>query len=244
MGVRFNATSRSPFPRERGTMPIAHAAGWAPGPFWMGAENLTPLGFDPKTAQPVASSYTDCALLVQAGKFIHNWNKRSMEYRERIMQGTQRVILEIKAQMGQLSPSEDADSRSGSHEIHSFLWNQNVYYCVQKIPSHDVILSQKSNLTSSLRYISLLSNHIRPFWPRSQQSTISPNTLHTHFIPLHVINLISRDEKLYHLWLKVLTIWVEKLWNKCGIKFRNSKYTVSVSLSKRINHIKHNGQYM
>jgi hypothetical protein len=49
--------------------------------------------------------------------------------------------------MGRLSPSEDVDSRSGSQEIYSFLWNLNVYYCVQKIPSLDIILSQKSNLT-------------------------------------------------------------------------------------------------
>ena len=34
---------------------------WAPGPVWMGAENLAPpLGFDPRTVQPVASRYTVC----------------------------------------------------------------------------------------------------------------------------------------------------------------------------------------
>jgi hypothetical protein len=35
--------------------------GWAPGPAWTGAENLAPPppGFDPRTAQPVVSRFTD-----------------------------------------------------------------------------------------------------------------------------------------------------------------------------------------
>ena len=40
-------------------VPIVQEAGWAPGPVWTGAENLAlPPGFDPRTAQPVASRYT------------------------------------------------------------------------------------------------------------------------------------------------------------------------------------------
>jgi hypothetical protein len=35
---------------------------WAPGPVWIGAENLTPLEFDPQTFQPVVSRYTDYAI--------------------------------------------------------------------------------------------------------------------------------------------------------------------------------------
>ena len=37
---------------------------WAPGPVGTGAKNLTPppAGFDPRTVQPVASRYTDCAV--------------------------------------------------------------------------------------------------------------------------------------------------------------------------------------
>jgi len=101
-GVGFNATSRSLFPRERGTMPIVHEAEWAPVPFWMGAENLAPLGFDPKTVQPVASGYMDCGLPAQAGRFTRNLNKGSMAHRERILQGNS-VTFEIKAQMGHLS---------------------------------------------------------------------------------------------------------------------------------------------
>jgi hypothetical protein len=32
---------------------------WAPGLVWMGAENLAPTGFDPRTVHPVTSGYTD-----------------------------------------------------------------------------------------------------------------------------------------------------------------------------------------
>jgi hypothetical protein len=34
-------------------------AGWAPGPVWIGAENLAPPGFVPRTVQPVVCHYTD-----------------------------------------------------------------------------------------------------------------------------------------------------------------------------------------
>jgi hypothetical protein len=40
--------------------PIVQEAGWAPGPVWTVAENLAPpRGFDPRTALPVVSRYTD-----------------------------------------------------------------------------------------------------------------------------------------------------------------------------------------
>jgi hypothetical protein len=42
-------------------VPIVQVAGWAPGPVWTGAENLTPPGFDPWTIHSVASRYTDYA---------------------------------------------------------------------------------------------------------------------------------------------------------------------------------------
>jgi hypothetical protein len=48
------------YPRER---PGTHCTGgWAPEPVWIGAENLGPPGFDPRTFQPVASRYTDYAI--------------------------------------------------------------------------------------------------------------------------------------------------------------------------------------
>jgi len=42
-------------------VPIVQEAGWASGPVWTGAENLAPPGFDPRTAKPVGSRYTDYA---------------------------------------------------------------------------------------------------------------------------------------------------------------------------------------
>ena len=43
-------------------MPIVQEAGLDPGPVLTGAENLAPPpGIDPRTVQPVASRYTDCA---------------------------------------------------------------------------------------------------------------------------------------------------------------------------------------
>ena len=45
---------------------MVQEAGWAPGPVCTGAENLAPPpGFDPRTVQPVASRYTDCAIPAQ-----------------------------------------------------------------------------------------------------------------------------------------------------------------------------------
>jgi len=48
-------------PLGKDPTPIVQEAGWAPGPVWTGAENLTPNGIDPWTVQPVASHYTDYA---------------------------------------------------------------------------------------------------------------------------------------------------------------------------------------
>ena len=42
---------------EKDPVPIVQEAGWAPGPVWTGAENLTPPGFDSWTVQSVASRY-------------------------------------------------------------------------------------------------------------------------------------------------------------------------------------------
>ena len=47
-------------PPGKDPLPIIQEAGWASGPVWTGAENLAPPpGFDPRTAQPLASRYTD-----------------------------------------------------------------------------------------------------------------------------------------------------------------------------------------
>ena len=60
MGVdgQRHAPATLPLGKRPGTRFIE--AGWAPGPVWMGADNLTPPpGFDPPTFQPVASRYTN-----------------------------------------------------------------------------------------------------------------------------------------------------------------------------------------
>jgi hypothetical protein len=41
-------------------VPTVQETGWATGPVWRGVEkSRPPLGFDPRTVQPVASRYTD-----------------------------------------------------------------------------------------------------------------------------------------------------------------------------------------
>jgi len=52
---------RAPAALYPGKDPIAivQEAGWAPGPFWTGAENLAHTGIRSRTVQPVASRYTD-----------------------------------------------------------------------------------------------------------------------------------------------------------------------------------------
>jgi hypothetical protein len=49
------------FTPRKEPVPIVQEAGWAPEPVWIGAENLAPPGFDPRTFQPVVSRYTDYA---------------------------------------------------------------------------------------------------------------------------------------------------------------------------------------
>ena len=46
-------------------LPIVQEAGWPPELVWTGVEKYGPSpGFDPRTAETVASRYTDYALLV------------------------------------------------------------------------------------------------------------------------------------------------------------------------------------
>jgi hypothetical protein len=44
MGWVVNTTSRPLYP-GKDPVPIVYKAGWAPGPVWLGAENLVPIGF-------------------------------------------------------------------------------------------------------------------------------------------------------------------------------------------------------
>jgi hypothetical protein len=59
-GGGWSTPCRGRFTPRKDPVPIVQEAGWAPEPAWMGAENLTPPGFNPQTVQPIASRYTDC----------------------------------------------------------------------------------------------------------------------------------------------------------------------------------------
>jgi hypothetical protein len=50
--------------------PLYRRLDLAPGPIWTGAENLASTGFDPRTAQSVASRYTDWAIPAVCNKYI------------------------------------------------------------------------------------------------------------------------------------------------------------------------------
>jgi hypothetical protein len=55
------------FTSGKDPVPIVQEAGWTPEPVWIGAENLGPPAFDPRTFQPVASRYTDYAISAPRG---------------------------------------------------------------------------------------------------------------------------------------------------------------------------------
>ena len=56
-GCVVSITPRSPLPPGKDPVPIVQEAGWAPGPVRIGAENLAPPGFDPRTFRAVASRW-------------------------------------------------------------------------------------------------------------------------------------------------------------------------------------------
>jgi hypothetical protein len=60
-GGEWSASRLGRFTPGKDPVPVVQEAGWAPEPVWIGVENLAPPGFDPRTFQPVASRYTDCA---------------------------------------------------------------------------------------------------------------------------------------------------------------------------------------
>jgi hypothetical protein len=49
-------------PPGKDPVPVVQEAGWAPEPVWIGAENLAPPGFDPRTFHLVESRYIDYAI--------------------------------------------------------------------------------------------------------------------------------------------------------------------------------------
>ena len=67
MGGQHHTPAALPWERHR----ILCIGGWvAPGPVRTGAENLVPQGYDPQTIQPVASRYTDWAILAVKGRWL------------------------------------------------------------------------------------------------------------------------------------------------------------------------------
>ena len=63
MGVCGQHHALVAFTAGKDPVPIVQEAGWAPELVWIGAENLSPPGFDPQTFQPVVSCYTVYAIL-------------------------------------------------------------------------------------------------------------------------------------------------------------------------------------
>jgi hypothetical protein len=54
--------------RGKGATPSVQQTGWAPGPVWSGAENLTVAGIRSRTVQPVSNRYTGPPFTVCAHK--------------------------------------------------------------------------------------------------------------------------------------------------------------------------------
>jgi hypothetical protein len=63
-GKVVNATYQLLYPWESDPISIVQEVQCAPGPVWMGAENLVPPGFDLQTIRLIASCYTVYAILV------------------------------------------------------------------------------------------------------------------------------------------------------------------------------------
>jgi hypothetical protein len=75
MGVGGQHHTPAVFTPGKDPVPIVQEAGWAPGPVWIGVENLTPPpGFDPRTFQPIAGRYTDWAIPAPDSAVTHNYS--------------------------------------------------------------------------------------------------------------------------------------------------------------------------
>jgi len=59
------------YSQERDQVTIVQEAGWASGPVWTGAENLDPMGFDPRTIQTIVNHYTNYAILAHNNVIPH-----------------------------------------------------------------------------------------------------------------------------------------------------------------------------
>ena len=66
-GQRHAPAAFSPWKDQ---VPILQEAGWAPGPVWIGEENLAPPGFDHRTVQLTGSRYTDYGIRPTTTKYV------------------------------------------------------------------------------------------------------------------------------------------------------------------------------
>jgi hypothetical protein len=66
-GCVVSITPQPPLPPRKTRYPLYRRLGGPPEPVWIGAENLAPLGFYPRTFQLVASRYTNWAIPAPIG---------------------------------------------------------------------------------------------------------------------------------------------------------------------------------
>jgi hypothetical protein len=71
MGWVVNATSRPLYPRERNSVPILYASGWAPGSVWTDAENIAPTVI--RSPDRPARSQSICRLSYTGPQFTESY---------------------------------------------------------------------------------------------------------------------------------------------------------------------------
>ena len=81
MGVGGQHHAPAAFTPGKDPVPIVQEEGWTSKPVWIGAENLAPAGFDPRTLQPVASRYTAYAILAAVFIFLNYTKPQRDVYR-------------------------------------------------------------------------------------------------------------------------------------------------------------------
>ena len=80
MGVGSQRHAPAAFTPGKDPVSIVQEAGWAAEPVWIGAENLAPPGFDPRTVQLVGSRYTDWDTQPISNPKVISKNEREIGY--------------------------------------------------------------------------------------------------------------------------------------------------------------------
>jgi hypothetical protein len=106
----------------------------------------------------------------------------------------------------ELSPTWEAASCSSVQEFPNILWNSKVHYRVHKIPTFIHILSEIPSHSISLRYILILSNHLRLGHPNG----LFPSGVDTKYsVSLPFVFCVSHPPWLHHsdyIWRRVRVI--------------------------------------